>query len=172
MNPVTIVYNLAVSCWLGGSALFTLLLTPLLFASHSRDIAGAIVGVLFPGYFRWGLACGVVALLCQLIHRGRFALASLAIITVMLALTATQAFVLEPRAAALKQSIPSFETTPADNPHRVQFRKLHGLSMAANLAVIAGGVVLVILASSPAPATGPRHTDPEPSLTQTTTPPQ
>jgi hypothetical protein len=172
MHPITLVYNLAVSCWLGGAALFTFLLTPLLFASYARDAAGAIVGVLFPGYFRWGLACGAVALLCQLINRGRFALASLAIITVMLALTATQAFVLEPRAAALKRSIPSFETTPADNPHRAQFRKLHGLSMAANLAVIAGGVALVILASPVGPATGPRHTGPEPHPTQTIAPPQ
>lgn len=170
MQPIIMIYNLALAGWLGGAALFTFLLTPMLFASFSRDVAGGIVGVLFPGYFRWGLACGAVALLCQLIHRGRFALASVLILTAMLALTATQAFVLEPRAAALKRDIPSFATTPADNPHRVQFRKLHGLSMAANLAVIVGGVVLVLLASSPGPATGPRPTGPEPSLTETAAP--
>jgi uncharacterized membrane protein len=118
-------------------------------------MAGGIVGVLFPGYFRWGLACGAVALLCQIINRGRFAIASAVIITVMLALTSIQAFVLEPRAAELKQSIASFETTPKDDPFRVQFRKLHGISMAANLAVIAGGAVLVLLASMPASETRP-----------------
>ena len=155
MNPITFLYNLAISCWLGGAALFTFLLTPILFTSYSRDMAGGIVGVLFPGYFRWGLACGAVALLCQIINRGRFAIASAVIITVMLALTSIQAFVLEPRAAELKQSIASFETTPKDDPFRVQFRKLHGISMAANLAVIAGGAVLVLLASMPASETRP-----------------
>ncbi|MEK6201640.1 MAG: hypothetical protein N2A40_04365, partial [Desulfobulbaceae bacterium] len=47
------------------------------------------------------------------------------------------------------KEIPSFETTPPDHPLRVQFRKLHGISAVANLAVIVAGVVLVILASSP-----------------------
>lgn len=150
MHLLTILFNLAVSCWLGGAALFTFILTPKLFAAYSRDLAGNIVGLLFPGYFRWGLACGAVALLCQLINRGRFAVASLLIIVLMLLLTATQAFVIEPRAAELKQSIASFETTPKDDPVRIQFRTLHGLSMAANLAVIVGGLALVILASLPA----------------------
>ena len=167
MHLVTIVYNLAISCWLGGSALFTFILTPLIFASYSRDIAGGMVGTLFPGYFRWGLACGAVALLSQIINRGRFALASLAVITIMLALTAVQAFVLEPQAAALKHSIVSFETTPADAPQRVQFRKLHGLSMAVNLAVIIGGVVLVILSSSSAPHVAGRGPEPERTVPQT-----
>ena len=102
-----------------------------------------------------------MALLCRLINRGRFAIASLLLLISMLALTSIQAFVLEPRAAALKQSIPSFETTAKDDPLRVQFRTLHSLSMAANLAVIAGGVVLVILASLPAGETAPRAVEPE-----------
>jgi hypothetical protein len=161
MPPFTICYNLAVSCWLGGAALFTFLLTPKLFAAYPRDLAGNIVGLLFPGYFRWALACGAVALLCRLIDRRRFAIASLLIITSMLALTSIQAFVLEPRAAALKQSIPSFETTAKDDPLRVQFRTLHSLSMAANLTVIVGGVMLVILASLPAGETAPQTAEPE-----------
>lgn len=160
MNLLRIVYALAVSCWLGGAALFTFLLTPALFAAYSRDVAGGIVGILFPGYFRWGLACGAVALLCQIINRGRFAVASMVLITLMLLLTSIQAFVLEPRAAELKRAIVSFETTPKDDPLRLEFRKLHGLSMAANLAVIAGGVVLVILANLPAAGTVDRAAQP------------
>lgn len=148
MPVVQIAYALAISCWLGGMTLFTFVLTPTLFASYSRDIAGGIVGLLFPGYFRFSLICGTVALLCQLIRKGRFAVASLSIIGVMLLLTAVQAWVIEPRAASLKRSIVSFETTPKDDPNRVQFRKLHGLSMAANLAVIAGGVALIVLATA------------------------
>jgi hypothetical protein len=167
MTPLTILYNLAVSCWLGGAALFTFLLTPKLFAAYPRDLAGNIVGLLFPGYFRWGLACGAVALLCQLVNRGRFAVASLLIIATMLILTSVQAFIIEPRAAELKQSIPSFETTSKDDPLRVQFRTLHGLSMAANLAVVAGGVILVLLASLPATDTVRQITDPEKPVSRT-----
>jgi hypothetical protein len=167
MTPLTILYNLAVSCWLGGAALFTFLLTPKLFAAYPRDLAGNIVGLLFPGYFRWGLACGAVALLCQLVNRGRFAIASLLVIATMLILTSVQAFIIEPRAAELKQSIPSFETTSKDDPLRVQFRTLHGISMAANLAVVAGGVLLVLLASLPATGTVRQITDPEKTVSRT-----
>ena len=52
MMPWNFVSNLAVSCWLGGAALFTFGLTPKLFAAYSQDQASAIVGLLFPGYFR------------------------------------------------------------------------------------------------------------------------
>lgn len=149
------VYTLALACWLGGATLFTFVLTPKLFAALSRDMAGMIVGLLFPGYFRWGLACGTVALLCKLAGRGRFSLVCIGILTVMLLLTATQAFVIEPRAAAIKEQIASFDTTAKDAPARAQFRKLHGLSMAANLAVIAGGVVLLLLASLPGAGSTP-----------------
>jgi hypothetical protein len=150
MRLATIIYHLAVTCWLGGAALFTFVLTPTLFKSYSRDIAGGIVGVLFPGYFQWGLACGVIALLCLLLTRGRQIMVPAILLAIMLIITATQAFIIEPRAAELKRQIPSFETTPPDHPLRVRFRKLHGISAAANLAVIGGGIILVILAA-PAP---------------------
>lgn len=145
MSIVAVIYRLAISCWLGGAALFTFVLTPILFHSYPRDLAGGIVGVLFPGYFRWGLACGAVALLAQFFRPGRGGRASALLIAAMLALTAVQALVIEPRAAALKKEIPSFETTASDHPLRLQFRKLHGISAAGNLLVIVGGVVLVVL---------------------------
>lgn len=149
MRFATVIYHLAISCWLGGSALFTFVLTPIIFQSYSRDIAGGFVGVLFPAYFRWGLACGAVALICLLLAKNHRAIISGAILTVMLAITATQAFVIEPKAAELKKEIPSFETTSPDHPLRVQFRKLHGVSAVANLAIIGAGVVLIILSSLP-----------------------
>lgn len=138
-------YRLAVAGWMGGAALFTFVLTPTLFRALNRDQAGVIVGYLFPGYFRWGLVCGVIALvtLSFLKFPRKRLLAS--ILVVMLTVTAAQAFVIEPKAAILKGEIPSFDTTPADHPLRVQFRKLHGVSAAGNLVVIGGGVVLVLL---------------------------
>src|ERR1017187_10361042 len=132
MQITTILYRLAVSLWVGGTALFTFLLTPAIFKSYSRDVAGGIVGVLFPGYFRWGLACGTLALICLAVLKGRSAVAPVIIIAVMLIITSVQAFVIEPRAAELKKAIPSFDTTPADNPQRAAFRKLHGISAVSN----------------------------------------
>ena len=145
MQIVTVIYRLAVSLWLGGAALFTFVLTPMLFRSESRDTAARIVGLFFPGYFRWGLACGAVALICRIVLSGKSNLTAAIVIFVMLTLTSIQAFYIEPRAAAIKEEIVSFETTSKDHPKRREFSKLHGISAACNLTVIVGGVVLVVL---------------------------
>jgi len=145
MSYLSAIYRLALAFWVGGAALFTFVLTPTLFKGLDRDMAGNIVGLLFPGYFRWGLICGGIALVCLLLGKRPHPLASALIIAAMLAVTSLQAFVIEPRAAAIKKEIPSFVTTPDDHPLRQQFRKLHGISAACNLSVIGGGIALIIL---------------------------
>jgi hypothetical protein len=145
MSFIPVLYRLALSFWIGGVALFTFALTPILFKTQPRDLAGRIVGVLFPGYFRYGLACGAVALVCLLLQRGRHFIPALVLLVLMLAATSFQALVIEPKAAALKEQIGSFETTPKDDPLRQQFSRLHAVSAVCNLTVFAGGVVLIIL---------------------------
>jgi Domain of unknown function (DUF4149) len=144
MHVVTLLYHLALAFWVGGVALFTFILTPILFKTQPRDLAGKIVGVLFPGYFRWGLGCGGIALLCLLILGAGAFIPALIILLLMLAATLFQALFIEPRAKALKQQIGSFETTPKEHPLRREFSKLHGISAVCNLAVFVGGVVLIV----------------------------
>ena len=142
----TFFYRLAIACWVGGTSLFTFVLTPTIFKSFNRDVAGGIVGVLFPGYFKWGLVCGTIALATIFMSTTvKHKTIGAVIIAVMLAITSVQAFVIEPKATALKNAIPSFETTSKDDPLRVKFRKLHGVSAASNLVVIGGGIALIIL---------------------------
>jgi hypothetical protein len=145
MTFLPILYRLALAFWVGGVALFTFVLTPILFKTQPRDLAGKIVGVLFPGYFRWGLACGAIALLCLLLQRGRNFIPALVLLVIMLAATTFQALVIEPKAAALKVQIGSFETTPKDAPLRKEFSRLHAVSAVCNIIVFAGGVALVVL---------------------------
>jgi len=146
MQIPTILYRLALACWIGGASLFTFVLTPIIFKSFDRDMAGGIVGALFPGYFKWGLIWGVIALAALFMSPAvKHRTIAGVIIAFMLALTLVQAFIIEPRAAALKKEIPSFETTAKDDPLRVRFRKLHGISAVSNLAVIGGGIVLIVL---------------------------
>jgi hypothetical protein len=144
MAFLPILYRLALAFWVGGVALFTFVLTPILFKTQPRDLAAKIVGVLFPGYFRWGLACGTVALLCLLL-RGRNFVPALVLLIVMLVATAVQALVIEPKAALLKVQIGSFETTPKEAPLRQEFSRLHAVSAVCNIVVFAGGVALIVL---------------------------
>ena len=145
MQFFDILYRLSVSLWAGGNAIFTLLLTPILFKTESRDTAARIVGTMFPGYFRWGLVCGVVALVCRLAGRGLNPELPVIVLVIMLAVTSFQAFYLEPHAAELKKQIGSFESTSKEDPLRKQFSKLHAVSAVCNLTVLAGGVLVVAL---------------------------
>ena len=145
MQIIPAIYRLAVSFWVGGAAMFTFVLTPIIFKVNDRDTAGKIVGTLFPGYFKWGLACGVVALASILLIRGKNFVPIVLILVIMLSLTSFQSFYVEPRAAAIKKEIPSFVTTPKEHPQRREFSRLHAISAVCNLTVIVGGVVLVIL---------------------------
>ena len=145
MQILTILYRIAVAFWVGGVAIFSFVLTPIIFKVYDRDVAGKIVGALFPAYFRWGLGCGLIGFLTLILFRGRNFIPSLVIIIVMLSLTSFGAFYIEPKAAALKREIPSFVTTPKDHPLRREFSRLHGISAVCNLIVFGGGVVLVIL---------------------------
>ena len=145
MKIAEFIYRLAVAFWVGGNALFTFVLTPLLFKTESRDTAARIVGTFFPGYFRWGMACGVIALVVRLLSRGHGIDLVACVLMAMLAVTAVQAFYVEPRAAKLKQEIGSFETTSKEHPLRREFSKLHAVSAVCNIVVLGGGVVLVML---------------------------
>jgi Domain of unknown function (DUF4149) len=145
MNYLEMLYRLTIALWAGGTAIFTLVLTPILFKTEGRDIAARVVGNLFPGYFRWGLACGVIALVSRLLGHGFAAKVPVLLVITMLVVTSFQALYLEPKAAELKRQIGSFETTPKDHPLRREFARLHGVSAVCNLLVLVSGVVLVVL---------------------------
>jgi len=145
MKQIEMLYRLAIAFWAGGNAIFTLVLTPILFKTESRDTAARIVGSFFPAYFRWGLACGAIAIICRVIGSGFTSKIPVILLVVMLVTASFQAFYVEPKAAELKKQIVSFETTPKDHPLRKEFSKLHGVSAVCNLVVLAGGIVLVVL---------------------------
>ena len=148
MNQIAAsVFRLAISLWLGGMALFTFIVTPTIFATLPRDAAGRSVGAIMPLYFRYGLILTGIAFIVRIVSREAWPGARRQMGTVLLAaavvLTAFQSFGLEPRMAAVKRTIPSFDTTPLEDPARKEFSKLHGISMALNLLLILDGAVLV-----------------------------
>ena len=148
MNQIAIsIYRLAISLWLGGMALFTFIVTPTIFATQSRDAAGKIVGTIMPLYFRYGLILTGIAFLVRIVSReawpGARRLIGTLLLVAAVVLTAFQSFGLEPRMAAVKRTVVSFDTTPVEDPARKEFSRLHGISMALNLLLILDGAVLV-----------------------------
>lgn len=144
-----ILYDLTLSLWVGGMAIFTFIVTPAIFRSFDRDMAGRIVGALFNGYFFYNLALAVIALVLVLVvwpDRAQMAFkASLLLIAIAIAVNIYIAFKLHPDIVEVKRQIASFETTPKDSPLRKQFTRMHAVSAILNLLLLADGVTLLVI---------------------------
>jgi len=141
-------YGIVLSLWVGGMSLFTFVLTPVIFRSYPRDMAGEIVGTLFPSYFLFTLAVSAAALALLLLSlQGSSTLRSrisLAMVSLAVVLSLYVNFGLYPEAVKAKNAVRSFETAP-DNPSRLRFRRLHAQSAVLNLIMIADGLTLLVM---------------------------
>ena len=143
-------YNLMLALWVGGIFIFTFLVTPVVFRSFGRDTASAIVDKLFPLYFPYLLAVAVLAFIFFLISglkRQAMPKLSLALLVIGILISLYVNVHLFPEVKKIKQEIASFEKVPSDSPVRRQFSKLHGISMALNLALLADGALLIVINS-------------------------
>ncbi|MHB8940135.1 MAG: DUF4149 domain-containing protein [Desulfobacteria bacterium] len=148
MIVASAVYRLALSLWVGGMALFSFVVTPIIFRTFGRDAAGKIVGPIFPVYFRYVLVLASVALFARIAageaFHGAHRWAGTLLIATAVLFTGYQAFGLVPRMEEVRHSVASFEIAPPDDPARKEFSRLHGISMGVNLLVLLEGAVLVV----------------------------
>lgn len=151
-SAASFLYLLTLALWTGGMAMFTFIVTPAIFRSYGRDQAGEIVGRLFPGYFVFCLVVSALALaLVFLVGTDRTARAfrvSLFLLAAAVVINAGILFSLHPRAVALKRQVATFERSAPDTPERKEFRRLHGISAALNLALLLDGAALLLLSRS------------------------
>jgi len=143
-------YNLILSLWVGGIAAFTFVVTPVIFRSFGRDMAGRIVGELFPGYFLYNLGLAVLALLLFFVIAGDRATTayrlSLFLLIAALFINLFIVFKLHPDTVKVKQAVSSFESESPDSPMRKRFSKLHAVSAVLNLLLLADGITLLAAA--------------------------
>jgi len=144
-------YHLALSLWVGGISIFTFVITPAIFRSFERDMAGKIVGYLFPGYFAWNTVLSILALVLLFPVRpalSRFSVKlSLVLIVIAVIINVFVAVKLHPDIKKVKREIHSFEGPADASPLRKQFGKLHAVSASLNLLLLADGVALLFLSS-------------------------
>ena len=142
-------YTLILSLWIGGIAIFTFVVTPVIFSSYNRDMAGEIVGKLFPGYFTYTLVLSAMALVVFFLLKAdrskkNFRL-SLALLTIALLANVYASFKLHPDTVRVKQQVASFEREAPDSAARKEFRRLHGISAVLNLVILVDGIALLAL---------------------------
>ncbi|HEY3489060.1 MAG TPA: DUF4149 domain-containing protein [Candidatus Deferrimicrobiaceae bacterium] len=140
-------YRIALALWLGGMTVYTFVMTPIIFKAYGRDAAGAIVGTMMPTYFRYIVVLVSLAIAARLLAGeagpGVCRIVGTGLLASALFVSAYHTFVLLPQIESVKKEVVSFETTPKDAPARKAFSRLHGVSMALNLLLLAEGLVLV-----------------------------
>jgi uncharacterized membrane protein len=140
---------LCLGIWIGGICLLSFVVAPGAFGIlGSRDMAGLMVGFTLGRLHLIGIGAGVVYLVAHFLYASSSPnLARLAVIAVvlMLVLTICSQFFVITRLADLRQQMGSVERTSADSPLRVNFDKLHQVSVWLESAVLLLGLAAVYL---------------------------
>lgn len=156
MRVLRYVALVALGIWAGGTLTLGALVAPVAFATvEAEQIEGgrALVGLLFAAFlhrFHWVALGAAVVVFASLVGRrligprpvhfgGRVAL-----VATMLAVTLYSGFVLTGRVERIQREVgvPSL-TLPDGSPVRVEFNRLHGLSVALMGFNVAGSLVLL-----------------------------
>ena len=137
---------LALGAWVGAIVYFAAVVTQGAFAVlSSRDEAGLLVGFTLGGLHLMGViaaAIFVAATVALAKSLRAFAEPALLGVILMAALTIVSQSYVIPKMALLRGQMGSVDATPASDPPRAEFDKLHGVSVD-----IEGGVLIIGLIS-------------------------
>jgi uncharacterized membrane protein len=136
---------LSLSIWLGADLFLSFVVAPGAFAIlGNRDAAGMMVGYSLARLHFAGILLGFFFLVARLARTRdftSFTTAAALCIALMVALTAASQFTVSNRMERLKKQMVSLQNTPETDPRRVEFKRLHAISVAYESAVLLLGLV-------------------------------
>ena len=139
----------ALGTWVGGIIFLSFVVAPGAFGTlANRDQAGTLVGFTLARLHWIGIFAGLIYLVAMVLEQrsftGWFRPAAFAVI-LMIALTfSSQQFVSKPMMALRKEMV-SVDATPRDNPLRIQFDRLHRVSVRVEGTILLLGLVGLFL---------------------------
>lgn len=140
---------LALGTWIGAIVFLSFVEAPGVFGIlPNLDQAGSVVGYSLARLHYIGIAAAVVYIIAGfgLAWRPNWPAAPAAILVfVMLVLTLASEFGVRPRMNALRSQMASIQATPADNPLRIQFDRLHRASVGLEGATLLLGIAALFL---------------------------
>ena len=140
---------LAISLWLGSDAFLSFVVAPGAFALlGNRDAAGMLVGFSLARLHFAGIFLGLIFLVARLARTRDFAsftTAAALTVVLMVALTALSQFTVSNRMENLKRQMVSVQNTPENDPLRVEFNRLHHVSVAYETGVLLLGFAAMVL---------------------------
>jgi Domain of unknown function (DUF4149) len=150
ISTLRFVRVLALGAWVGAILYFAAVVTQGAFAVlPNRDEAGLLVGFTLSGLHMMGLIAAAAFVIASVaLHKSLRAFIEPAVVGVILmaALTiGSQGYVI-PRMAVLRTQMVSVEATPGNDPRRVEFDRLHGVSVDVEVTVLVIGLVALFFA--------------------------
>jgi hypothetical protein len=144
-----VVFQLALSLWIGALVTVSFLVAPAVFSAVPSETAGTVMGRIFPLYYGFTVATGVVAVAAAswLWRAGigaRTWRAVVPMLVVMLAATSYAGGVVSPRARELR---PALHREPVDPALRIEFDGLHRRAVQLNSVVLVLGLATVIVSA-------------------------
>ncbi len=140
---------ITLSLWLGSDAFLSFVVAPGAFTLlGNRDAAGMLVGFSLSRLHFAGIFLGLIFLLARLARTRDFAsftTAAALTVVLMVILTALSQFTVSNRMENLKTQMVSVQNTPENDPLRVEFNRLHHVSVAYETAVLILGFTSMVL---------------------------
>jgi hypothetical protein len=139
---------LSLGCWVGSIIFFILMTTGIFSVIPNKDLAGVVVGYSLARLHILGIVAGCVYLLVTaVLEKSVAALARPAALLVFLMILCTMAsqYGVIARMDALRAQMGSVDSTPAENPLRVEFERLHQYSVRLEIAVLFSGFAALFL---------------------------
>src|SRR5574337_1357719 len=135
---------LCLGTWVGGIIFLSFVVAPGAFATlSSRDQAGAVVSMALGRLHLLGLAAGAIFLAARVAQAKSFSAlstpAALCVILMLVLTLASQQWV-GVRMAALRLEMGSVDRTPETHPLRVEFNRLHRVSVQLEVGVLLAGL--------------------------------
>ncbi len=139
MNILKYLHLLTLIVWLGGMILFSFVVTPSIFKILTREMAGTMVGNLFPKYFFIGYIASLFLLVTlwliahDYLHAVRVPFAILIVAT---ALTFVSGMGVGARAREAKAQMYAEQDVTKKEELRKEFGKVHAVSTILNVAIM------------------------------------
>lgn len=147
-NFLNILSFLSLSLWTGSMFFFSFVVAPTAFREFPREMAGDIVGKIFPQYYLVGyisLIVAFISLLLKGIIDKPFPIVRLLLILLMLGCTFYAGLSVHPKAHLQKTVIRTMEDGPEKEIKQKEFSRLHRKSVILNLIALVSGVTLLLL---------------------------
>jgi uncharacterized membrane protein len=140
---------LSLSLWLGSDVFLSFVVAPGAFTIlGDRDAAGMMVGYALGRLHYAGIFLGLIFLVVRLARTrdfGSFTTAAALCVVLMVLLTAASQFTVSNRMERLKREMVSVQNTSENDPRRVEFNRLHHVSVGYETAVLLAGLAGMFL---------------------------